>query len=84
MSKAATPNKTVITEYGTSNPTQEVMDANGKKYGNFVGEDGDRIMLLYADSKELTPDIKTISAPDASKRYQTDGDTLKADIRAVF
>jgi hypothetical protein len=82
--KSGYSDKTVITEYGTSTPTAEVMAANGLKYGSFVGEDGDRIMLLYADSKELTPDIKTISAPDASKRYQTDGDTLKADIRAVF
>jgi len=76
--------KTVIVEYGTSNPTPEVMAANGVKYGSFVGEDGDRIMLLYADSQAMEPTIKTISAPDASKRYQTDGDALKADIRAVF
>jgi hypothetical protein len=82
--KSGYSDKTVITEYGTDKPTQEVMNANGIKYGGFVGEDGDRIMLLYAVSKEMTPDIKTISAPDASKRYQTDGETLKADIRAVF
>jgi hypothetical protein len=82
--KSGYSDKTVITEYGTDKPTQEVMDANGRKYGNFVGEDGDRIMLLYALSKETTPTITTISAPDASKRYQTDGETLKADIRAVF
>jgi hypothetical protein len=82
--KSGYSDKTVITEYGTDSPTPEVMAANGLKYGSFVGEDGDRIMLLYAVSKEMTPDIKTISAPDASKRYQTDGETLKADIRAVF
>jgi hypothetical protein len=82
--KSGYSDKTIITEYGTASPTQEVMTANGLKYGSFVGEDGDRIMLLYAESKELTPDIKTISAPDASKRYATDGETLKADIRAVF
>jgi hypothetical protein len=77
-------NKTVIVEYGTSNPTPEVMAANGVKYGGFVGEDGDRIMLLHADSKEQAPTITQIEAPDASKRYETDGNALKADIRAVF
>ncbi|MFD1874275.1 hypothetical protein [Hymenobacter bucti] len=41
-------------------------------------------MLLYADGKELEPTIRTISAPDASKCYATDGKMLKADIRAVF
>ncbi|MDJ0367379.1 hypothetical protein QMK33_19700 [Hymenobacter sp. H14-R3] len=82
--KSGYSDKTVITEYGSSSPTLEVMAANALKYGGFVGEDGDRIMLLYADSKDLTPDIKTISAPDASKRYATDGEALKADIRAVF
>lgn len=82
--KSGYSDKTIITEYGTDSPTVEVMAANGLKYGSFVGEDGDRIMLLYAVGKEMTPDIKTISAPDASKRYQTDGETLKADIRAVF
>lgn len=82
--KAGYSDKTIVVEYGTTNPTQEVLDANAKKYGGFVGEDGDRIMLLYAQSKDLEPTIKTVSAPDASKRYQTDGETLKADIRAVF
>jgi hypothetical protein len=82
--KSGYSDKTIVVEYGTANPTAEVMAANGLKYGGFVGEDGDRIMLLYAVSKELEPTIKTISAPDASKRYQTDGETLKADIRAVF
>lgn len=82
--KSGYSDKTIIVEYGSANPSPEVMAANAIKYGGFVGEDGDRIMLLYADSKELEPTIKTISAPDASKRYQTDGETLKADIRAVF
>ena len=83
--KSGYSDKTVIVEYGTATPTDEVKAANAIKYGSFVGEDGDRIMLLYAASKEVDdPTIKTISAPDASKRYQTDGDALKADIRAVF
>ena len=82
--KSGYSNKTVIVEYGTANPTQEVMDANGRKYGNFVGEDGDRIMLLYSESKDTTPTITQIEAPDASERYETDGNALKADIRAVF
>ena len=82
--KSGYSNKTVIVEYGTSTPTQEVLDANGKKYGNFVGEDGDRIMLLYADVVANAPTITQIEAPDASKRYETDGNALKADIRAVF
>jgi hypothetical protein len=82
--KSGYSDKTIIVEYGTTTPTAEVMAANAIKYGGFVGEDGDRIMLLYAEGKETTPTIQTISAPDASKRYQTDGETLKADIRAVF
>ncbi|MGI4872458.1 MAG: hypothetical protein ACRYFX_14925, partial [Janthinobacterium lividum] len=82
--KSGYSDKTVIIEYGTSAPTAEVMAANGLKYGSFVGEDGARIMLLYAESKETTPTITTIAATDASKRYATDGEALKADIRAVF
>lgn len=82
--KSGYSDKTIVVEYGTSTPTQAVMDANATKYGGFVGEDGDRIMLLYAESQSQEPTIKTVSAPDASKRYQTDGETLKADIRAVF
>lgn len=76
--------KTVIVEYGDVAPTQEVQDANGLKYGRFVGEDGDRVLLLYAESKDSAPTITPIAAPDASNRYKTDGEALKADIRAVF
>jgi hypothetical protein len=82
--KSGYSDKTIIVEYGTTTPTAEVMAADAIKYGGFVGEDGDRIMLLYAESQAQEPTIKTVSAPDASKRYQTDGETLKADIRAVF
>lgn len=76
--------QTMITEYGTTTPTQEVMDANALKYGRFVGEDGDRVLLQYADTPDNKPSVDTLQAPDASKRYQTDGEALKADIRAVF
>jgi hypothetical protein len=76
--------KVMITEYGTASPTEEVKTANQQKYGRFVGEDGDQVLLQYADSKETKPAVDTLQAPDASKRYQTDGETLKADIRAVF
>ena len=76
--------KVMITEYGTAEPTQEVMDANQVKYGRFVGEDGDRLLLQYAESPLTKPVVDTLTAPDASKRYQTDGEALKADIRAVF
>jgi hypothetical protein len=76
--------KVMITEYGTASPTVEVQDANQKKYGRFIGEDGDQVLLQYAESPLTKPGIDTLQAPDASKRYQTDGETLKADIRAVF
>jgi hypothetical protein len=76
--------RVMITEYGTTEPSQAVQDANALKYGRFVGEDGDQVLLQYAATPETKPDIDTITAPDASKRYQTDGETLKADIRAVF
>jgi hypothetical protein len=42
------------------------------------------VLLQYAESPATTPGLAVITAPDASKRYQTDGETLKADIRAVF
>jgi hypothetical protein len=76
--------RVMITEYGTTTPTKEVQDANQQKYGRFVGEDGDQVLLQYAESSLTKPGIDIITAPDASKRYQTDGETLKADIRAVF
>jgi hypothetical protein len=76
--------RVMITEYGTTTPTQEVQNANQQKYGRFVGEDGDQVLLQYAESSLTKPGIDIITAPDASKRYQTDGETLKADIRAVF
>jgi hypothetical protein len=76
--------KIMITEYGTTTPTDEVKAANQQKYGQFVGEEGGQILLQYADSPLTKPAIDPIAAPDASERYQTDGETLKADIRAVF
>jgi hypothetical protein len=76
--------KVIIQEIGTATPTQEVQDANQLKYGQFAGEEGPKIMLLYAESATTKTEITTLTAPDASKRYQTDGETLKADIRAVF
>jgi hypothetical protein len=74
----------MITEYGTDQPTSEKMAADRLKYGEFIGEDGGRLLQQYAASKAMKPDVDTLQAPDASKRYQTDGETLKADIRAVF
>jgi hypothetical protein len=74
----------MITEFGTTTPTDEVKAANQLKYGSFVGEDGDRLLLQYADIPDNKPAVDTLQAPDASKRYQTDGESLKADIRAVF
>jgi hypothetical protein len=76
--------KVMITEYGTASPTEAVQLANQQKYGRFVGEDGDQVLLQYAESLATKPAVDTLQAPDASKRYQTDGETLKADIRAVF
>ncbi len=76
--------QTMITEYGSTNPTDEVKAANQQKYGQFVGEDGPRILLQYADSPLTKPSVDTLQAPDASERYETDGNALKADIRAVF
>jgi len=76
--------KVMITEFGTASPTQEVQEANGRKYGRFIGEDGDQVLLQYAETPATKPAVDTLQAPDASKRYQTDGETLKADIRAVF
>ena len=74
----------MITEYGETNPTEEKMTADRAKFGNFVGEEGGRILHQYAASRDQKPDVDTFTAPDASKRYQTDGEALKADIRAVF
>jgi hypothetical protein len=76
--------KTMITEYGEANPTDEVKIANGTKYGQFVGPTGGRVLLQYAASKELKPDVDTFQAPDASERYLTDAEALKKSIRAVF
>ncbi|RPD46787.1 hypothetical protein DNI29_11520 [Hymenobacter sediminis] len=74
----------MITEYGTATPTQEVIEANGAKYGVFVGPDGSRILLQYAVSKELKPDVDTLTAPDASKRYVTDEEAIKGNIREAM
>lgn len=76
--------QTMITEYGDANPSEERQAADREKYGQFVGAEGGRVLQQYAASKEMKPDVDTLQAPDASKRYQTDGETLKADIRAVF
>lgn len=76
--------KTMITEYGEDNPSQAVKDANGAKYGQFVGPTGGRVLLQYAKSRDQKPDVDTFQAPNASERYAKDGETLKKDIRAVF
>lgn len=76
--------RVMITEYGTANPTDAVKLANQEKYGRFVGEDGDQVLLQYAESPQTKPAVDKFEAPDASLRYKTDGESLKADIRAVF
>ncbi|TGE22832.1 hypothetical protein [Hymenobacter metallicola] len=74
----------MITEFGTATPTQEVLDANQVKYGQFVGPDGSRILLQYADRPETKPAVDTLTAPDASKRYVTDEDAIKGNIREAM
>ncbi|WP_045689400.1 hypothetical protein [Hymenobacter sp. AT01-02] len=74
----------MITEYGTTKPTQEVLDANDIKYGQFVGPEGSRILLQYADKPENKPSVDTLTAPDASKRYVTDEEAIKANIREAM
>jgi hypothetical protein len=76
--------KVIIQEIGTDTPTLEVQLANQQKYGQFAGEEGGKIMLLYAATDQTATKITTLQAPDASQRYKTDGESLKADIRAVF
>ena len=76
--------QTMITEFGITDPDQAKLDADAEKYGAFVGEEGARLLLQYAADKDTKPQVDTLQAPDASKRYQTDGEVLKADIRAVF
>ncbi|MCA8830279.1 hypothetical protein [Hymenobacter pini] len=76
--------KVMITEYGTNQPTQEVLDANAIKYGGFVGPEGGKVLVQYADRSENKPGIDTITAPDASKRYQTDEDAIKQNIREAM
>jgi len=74
----------MITEYGDDNPSEEKKAADRLKYGQFVGEDGGRLLQQYAASKDMKPDLDTLQAPDASKRYQTDEESLRTNIRAVF
>ncbi|MGI4864624.1 MAG: hypothetical protein ACRYFZ_11940 [Janthinobacterium lividum] len=74
----------MITEYGTTSPTDEVKAANQVKYGRFIGEDGELVLLQYADNPLTKPSIDKFEAPDASERYQTDEESLKANIRGVF
>ncbi|RPD44833.1 hypothetical protein DNI29_19180 [Hymenobacter sediminis] len=74
----------MITEYGTATPSEEVIEANGVKYGVSAGPDGNRILLQYAASKELKPDVDTLTAPDASKRYVTDENAIKQSIREAM
>jgi hypothetical protein len=74
----------MITEYGNPDPSAEVLEANGVKYGVFVGPDGGRILVQYAATKELKPDVDTLTAPDASKRYVTDEDAIKQNIREAM
>ncbi|RFP65937.1 hypothetical protein D0N36_06955 [Hymenobacter lapidiphilus] len=76
--------KTMITEYGNANPTEEVKQANGVKYGGFVGPLGGRVLLQYAMTREQKPDVDTFQAPNASERYATDKAALKVSIREVF
>ena len=76
--------KVIIQQIGTDSPTAEVQLANQQKFGQFAGEEASKIMLLYADSDQTKTQISVLQAPDASQRYKTDGESLKADIRAVF
>lgn len=76
--------KVIIQQIGTDAPTTEVQLANQLKFGQFAGEEASKIMLLYAESEQTKTQISVLQAPDASQRYKTDGESLKADIRAVF
>jgi len=73
-----------ITEYGNADPSDEVLEANAAKYGNMVGENRARVTVQYATSKDVKPDIDSLPAPDASKRYATDEEAIKVNIREVF
>lgn len=74
----------MITEVGNSKPDQTKIDADNLKYGQFVGEEGSRVLLQYVDRLEDAPKVDTIQAPDASERYAADAQALKESIRAVF
>lgn len=74
----------MITEFGDANPSDEKKAANNAKYGQFIGEEGSRVLLQYAQDPANKPAVDTIDAPNASERYAADGLALKANIRAVF
>ena len=77
--------RTLITEYGSEDPSQEKMDADAEKYQPFVGQDvGDRVVIQWAKDKDSKPTIDQVETPDASDRYAKDGGQLRLDIRAVF
>jgi hypothetical protein len=61
-----------------------VLEASGIKYGQFVGPDGGRILVQYAMNKDQKPSVDTLTAPDASKRYVTDEDAIKQNIREAM
>ncbi|UOR06237.1 hypothetical protein MUN82_03875 [Hymenobacter aerilatus] len=74
----------MITEFGSADPSQEVLDANAVKYGTMVGENASRILLQYAAEQTTKPQVDALPAPDASKRYATDEEAIKVNIREVF
>lgn len=76
--------KTIVTKFGEANPDDETRDADKADLKEFVGEDGSTIYLEYASTKESASQIQSFQAPDASERYERDGNAVKNDIMEYF
>lgn len=76
--------QTMITEYGTAQPSQEKLNADRAKYGEMIGEEGVRLIVQYAQSSDTKPDVSSFQVNNASDRYKSDESSLKDNIRAMF
>jgi hypothetical protein len=76
--------QTMITEYGTTNPSITKLAADATKYGEVVGEDGVRLIVQYAQDKTTKPDVDSFKTYDAGARYKSDEESVKGNIRNIF